>query len=134
MTSVIEAQQQSKLKRDTRIYWITTIIATAMIVVPAFFYFSSQYLIDTMRNRLGFPDYFRVELAVGKYIGALVMLIPAVPKMFKEWVYVAFGITLLSGALAHGIADGIGKGSAPLVPFVILCVSYYYFRKLNYSK
>jgi hypothetical protein len=134
MTTVIESHQESKSKKDKRIYWITTITATAMIVIPAFFYFNNQYLINTMRYRLGFPDYFRVELAIGKYIGALIMLIPAVPKMFKEWVYVAFGITLLSGSLAHGIVDGIGKGSAPLVVFAILCVSYYYFRKLNFTK
>lgn len=122
------------LKRDRRIYWITTIISTAMVVVPAFFYFTNDYLINVMRNRLGFPDYFRVELAIGKYIGALIMLIPAVPKMFKEWVYVAFGITLLSGSLAHGIVDGFAKGAAPLIPFAILCVSYYYFKKLNFEK
>jgi|SRR5690606_33437247 len=121
------------MKKDKIIYWTTTAVATAMIVIPAFFYFTNQYMIAATRN-LGFPDYFRIELAIGKYIGAFIMLVPTVPKIFKEWVYVAFGITLLSGSLAHTIVDGWGKGVAPLVPFAILCVSYYYFRKLNYEK
>lgn len=117
------------MKTDRIIYWATTIIATAMVVVPAFFYFS-PYMITAIRS-LGFPDYFRIELAIGKFIGALIICIPVVPKMFKEWVYVAFGITLLSGSLAHAVVDGWVKGAAPLIPFAILCVSYYYFRKLN---
>jgi hypothetical protein len=54
--------------------------------------------------------------------------------MFKEWAYVAFGILLLSASLAHWLADGVAKGIAPLIPFAILCVSYYYFRKINYAK
>lgn len=128
----METTIKSGPKRDIRIYWATTIVAMLMTVGPALLYFSNEYLIDAMRNRLGFPDYFRVELAIGKYIGALALLIPRVPKMIKEWAYVAFGITLLSGAIAHGIVDGFAAGASPLVPFAILSVSYYYFRKLNY--
>ncbi|OCA69089.1 hypothetical protein BBI01_17915 [Chryseobacterium artocarpi] len=121
------------LKKEKRIYWITTIIAMIMTVGPALLYFTNDYLIETMRNRLGFPDYFRVELAIGKYLGAIALLVPAIPKMFKEWAYVAFGIVLISGSIAHGLIDGFAAGISPLVPFAILSVSYYYFRKLNYA-
>jgi hypothetical protein len=72
-------------------------------------------------------------LGIGKILGAVIILIPAVPKLFKEWVYVAFGVTLISGSLAHGIVDGWRKSLAPLIVFAILCVSYYYFRKINYA-
>ncbi len=121
------------MKREKNVYWTTTIIATAMTVTPAFFYFTNAFFITAI-HRLGFPDYFRYELAVGKIIGAFLMLVPSIPKMFKEWTYVAFGITLLSGSLAHGVLDGFAKGILPLIPFAFLCVSYYYFRKLNYEK
>ncbi len=127
------ALETPNLKKDKRMYRVTTIIVTIMTAGPALFYFNNKYLIDSI-HRLGFPDYFRIELAIGKIIGALIMFIPAVPNLFKEWVYAAFGITLLSGALAHGLVDGPAKGFAPLVPFAILCVSYYYFRKVNYAK
>jgi len=33
---------------------------------------------------LGFPDYFRIELAFAKTIGALVLIIPKIPIRIKE--------------------------------------------------
>lgn len=104
----------------------------ALIVLPSYFA-PREYLVESIR-RMGFPDYFGLELDICKIIGAITILIPAIPTIFKEWAYVAFGILLLSASLGHWIADGAAKGMAPLVPFAILCVSYHYFRKLNYVK
>lgn len=103
-----------------------------LIVLPAYFA-PREYLEDTIR-RMELPSYFGLELEILRIIGALVLLIPAIPAMFKEWSYVGFGILLLSASLAHFLIDGWAKGLAPLVPFAILAVSYYYFRKLNYAK
>ena len=121
------------MTKDKKIYWVTTILATVMIVTPALFYFN-EYMINSMENKMGFPAFFRVELAIGKYIGALIMLIPSIPRMIKEWVYVAFGITLISGGIAHFIFDGIGLGLVPAIPFLVLCISYYYFKRVYYEK
>jgi len=43
-------------------------------------------------TRLGFTDYFRVELAWAKLLGAVLLLAP-VPARLKEWAYAAFAIT-----------------------------------------
>lgn len=120
------------MTKEKKIYWAITIIAMTLIVLPSYFA-PKEYLIDTMR-RLQFPDYFRIELDILKVVGAILILVPAIPTMFKEWSYVGFGILLLSASLAHWIADGAAKGIAPLVPFALLSVSYYYFRKLHYGK
>lgn len=120
------------MQKGKRIYWMTTIIGMALIVLPSYFV-PREYLLEST-HRLGFPDYFIIELDVCKIIGAIVILIPAIPAMFKEWAYVAFGILLLSASLAHWLVDGVAKGVAPLIPFAILCASYYYFRKQNYAK
>lgn len=120
------------MNKDKKIYWIITIIAMVLIVLPSYFA-PREYLIESIR-RLNFPDYFNIELDILKIIGAVVILIPAIPSMFKEWSYVGFGILLLSASLAHWLVDGTAKGIAPLVPFAVLSVSYYYFRKLNYAK
>jgi len=120
------------MNKDKRTYWTVTIIAMALIVLPSYFA-PREYLIETIR-RMGFPGYFGLELDILKIVGAVVILIPAIPTMFKEWSYVGFGILLLSASLAHWLVDGPAKGIAPLVPFAILSVSYYYFRKLNYAK
>lgn len=117
------------MQKETRVYWIITVIAMALIVLPSYFA-PKAYLIETM-HRLSFPSYFNLELDICKIVGALIILIPFIPGMFKEWAYVAFGILLLSASLAHWRVDGPAKGIAPLVPFAILCVSYYYFRKIN---
>jgi len=115
------------MQKEKKIYWIITIIAMALIVLPSYFA-PRAYLIEAI-HRLGFPAYFNLELDICKIVGAVIILIPAIPGMFKEWAYVAFGILLLSASLGHWLADGAAKGIAPLVPFAILCVSYYYFRK-----
>lgn len=120
------------MQKEKRIYWIVTVIAMALIVLPSYFA-PREYLIETI-HRMEFPSYFGLELDILKIVGAVIILIPAIPSMFKEWAYAGFGILLLSASLAHWIADGPVKGIAPLIPFAILCVSYYYFRKLNYAK
>lgn len=119
------------MQKQKRRYWIITTIAMALIVLPSYFA-PREYLAEAIR-RMGFPEYFGLELDICKIIGAVIILIPAIPGMFKEWAYVGFGILLLSASLGHWRADGPAKGIAPLVPFAILCVSYYYFRKLNYN-
>ena len=127
-----QSKKLKKMTKDRKIYWTVTIIAMAIIVLPSYFA-PREYLIETLR-RMEFPPYFGLELDILKIVGALIILIPAIPAMFKEWSYVGFGILLLSASLAHWLVDGMGKGMAPLVPFAILSVSYYYFRKLYYLK
>lgn len=120
------------MPKAPKAYWILTAIAMALIVLPSYFA-PREYLEETIR-RMQFPSYFGLELDILKIIGALLILIPLIPTMLKEWAYVGFGILLLSASLAHFIADGWIKGIAPLVPFAILAASYYYFRKLAYTK
>ena len=119
------------MSKDRKIYWTVTVIAMAFIVLPSYFA-PREYLNETIR-RMEFPGYFGLELDILKVVGAVVILIPAIPAMVKEWSYVGFGILLLSASLAHWLVDGVVKGVAPLVPFAVLSVSYYYFRKLNYA-
>jgi hypothetical protein len=120
------------MNKDKKIYWTVTIIAIAIMVLPSYFA-PREYLVETLR-RMEFPSYFGLELDILKIVGAVIILIPAIPTMLKEWSYVGFGILLLSASLAHWLVDGMAKGVAPLVPFTVLSVSYYYFRKLNYVK
>lgn len=120
------------MQREKRIYWITTIIALSFIVLPSYFA-PREYLIEAI-HRMQFPGYFGLELDILKIVGAVIILVPFIPVMFKEWSYVGFGILLLSASLAHWLVDGPAKGIAPLIPFAILCSSYYYFRRLNYAK
>lgn len=131
MTKQIDFSQNPD-KKAKRIYWIITTLTMALIILPSYFA-PRAYLIQTTKN-LQFPDYFPLELDILKMVGAITILVPTIPTMLKEWAYVGFGILLLSASLAHGMVDGFLKGFAPLIPFALLTVSYYYFRRLNYEK
>lgn len=121
------------MKTIKTIYWISTILAMATGAVSGYFYFSSPMMIGVF-NHLGFPDYFRIELGVLKVIGSLVILFPGAPSRIKEWAYFGFGITFLSGSLAHAAVDGIAKSFFPLIPFVFLITSYFYYHKLSKNR
>jgi len=60
-----------------------------------------------------------------------VLLIPAFSARLKEWAYAGFGITFISGIIAHGIVDGPALAIAPVIPLVFLSISYLYFHKLT---
>lgn len=94
------------------------------------FYFAHPFFVEAFKQ-LGFPAYFRIELAIAKILGMVALLVPTVPRIIKEWAYVGFAITFISGSMAHGLIDGFGKGTAPLISLTALVVSYYYFRKLK---
>jgi hypothetical protein len=118
------------MKKIKTIYWISTVLAMLTGATTAFMYFTSPQFIEGYRH-LGFPDYFRIELGVFKIVGLLILLIPSIPARIKEWAYVGFGITFLSGFIAHGIVDGPSLAIAPLIPLTFLIVSYVYFQRLQ---
>jgi hypothetical protein len=118
------------VKKTKLIYWITTALAMLTGASSAFMYFTSPKFIEGYRH-LGFPDYFRIELGIAKIVGIFIILLPFIPARIKEWAYVGFGITFISGIIAHSIVDGPGLGFVPMVPLVFLVISYIYFHKLR---
>jgi hypothetical protein len=116
------------MKKQKTIYWVSTILAMLTGASTAFMYFTSPKFIEGYRH-LGFPDFFRIELGIAKIIGMFIIIIPMAPVRIKEWAYVGFGITFISGFIAHTVVDGIQIGLIPLLPLIFLVVSYIYFHK-----
>ena len=60
---------------------------------------------DTVRSDgvrdLGFPDFFRIQLAFLKLVAIPILLLPVVPVQFKEWAYAGVGLYLLTAIIAH---------------------------------
>jgi putative oxidoreductase len=52
-------------------------------------------------RKLGFPDYFRIELVTAKLIGATTLLLPFSPVRTRDWVYTGFLISMVSALIAH---------------------------------
>ena len=119
------------MKRNKIIYWVTTGIVGAMMLFSAYSYFTNPQVSEGFHH-LGFPDYFRVELAFAKIFGALILLVPMVPARIKEWAYAGFGITFISAAIAHiNSNDATSMIITPIVVLVILIISNVYFHKQN---
>jgi DoxX-like family len=118
------------MKKDKIIYWATTGIIAFMMTFSAYSYFAVPDVMVKFKES-GFPDYFRVELGVAKFLGAVALILPIVPRSLKFAAYVGFAIVFISAAITH-VAIGDTVGSVfPLIFLGILAVSYLYYNKLN---
>jgi hypothetical protein len=82
-------------------------------------------------THLGFPAYFRVELAWAKLFGVVLLLTP-VPARLKEWAYAGFAINLSSAVLAHlAVGDGLESWSWAAGTGVLWTFSYLFWRFLQ---
>ncbi|MDW7694805.1 DoxX family protein [Flammeovirgaceae bacterium SG7u.111] len=115
------------------IYWASTSLLSIMMLWSAFTYIFSQATIEGVRE-LGFPDFFRIELAVLKIIGVIVLLLPNIPTQMKEWAYAGFGLFLITAFVAHiAHKDSIGISLILIFFFALLIVSNIYMHKLNFN-
>jgi hypothetical protein len=118
------------MKKFKIAYWATTAIISLMMAFSAFSYLSSPDMVKAFQF-LGFPSYFRVELATAKFIGVLILLIPAIPARVKEWAYAGFGIVFISAVVAHISSGDNGGAIAPIVAMIILSISYITYHRLK---
>ena len=119
------------MKKNTIIYWISTGLLSVMMLFSAYNYITNPQMLEAFKH-LGFPDYFRQELAVAKVIGAIVQILPQVPIKIKDWAYAGFGITFISAAVAHfSLGDPASVAAAPIVFLVVLVVSYVFLHRKN---
>jgi hypothetical protein len=109
-------------------YWI----ATALLCLQMTFTAYAQLQIPDVAAafaHMGFPDYFRVELAWAKLVGVAVLLLP-VPGRLKEWAYAGFAFTLASALIAHfAVGDGPDAWGWAAGTSVLWGLSYYFWRR-----
>lgn len=122
------------MKRNNIIYWIATSILSLMMIFSAYQYFTNAEIKGAFVH-LGFPDYFRTELAIAKILGALILILPMIPLRIKEWAYAGFGITFISAAIAHySSGDPVSAVITPLVFLAVLIVSNVFLHKVNTAR
>ena len=111
-------------------YWITTAIVGLMMTYSAYAYLTQPTVAEGFHH-LGYPDYFRVELAVAKLIGVILLLAPLKARI-KEWVYAGFTFTFISAFIAHtALGDAAAHWSAPVIFLVLLAISYITYHKMS---
>jgi len=111
-------------------YWVTTALVALMMVYSAYAYFTNP-LISQGFQHLGYPDYFRVELAIAKLIGVVLLLAP-VGLRLKEWTYAGFTFTFISAAIAHKVSGD--PFFMPVIFLAVLAVSYIMYHKIRKPK
>lgn len=82
------------------LYWISTSLLCILLALSAGSYVLHDATIRGVGD-LGFPDYFRIQLAVLKLIAIPVLLVPAVPDFMKQWAYAGVALFLLTAMVAH---------------------------------
>jgi DoxX-like family len=111
-------------------FWIATALFCLQIGFTAYAQLRLSQVAEAFTH-LGFPDYFRVELAWAKLLGVLLLLAP-VPARLKEWAYAGFAITLCSALIAHlSVGDGPEAWGFAAGTGVLWGLSYFLWRRLD---
>ena len=111
-------------------FWTVTALFCLQIGFTAYAQLSLPQVAEAF-TQLGFPDYFRVELAWAKLLGVVLLLAP-VPARLKEWAYAGFAITLGSALIAHfAVGDGPEAWGFAAATGVLWGLSYLFWRRLE---
>ena len=109
-------------------FWTVTGLFCLQIGFTAYAQLSLPQVAEAFAH-LGFPDYFRVELALAKLFGVVLLLAP-VPARLKEWAYAGFAITLGSALIAHlSVGDGPNAWGWAAGTGVLWGLSYFLWRR-----
>lgn len=111
-------------------FWIVTALFCLQVGFTAYAQLRLPQVAEAFTH-LGFPAYFRVELALAKLLGVVLLLAP-VPARLKEWAYAGFAITLVSALIAHfSVGDGPEAWGFAAATSVLWALSYFFWRRLQ---
>lgn len=123
----------TRSKAETIAYWFVTVLFCCQISFTAYAQLRLPQVAQAFTH-LGFPSYFRVELAWAKFLGVALLLAP-VPARLKEWAYAGFAITLASALVAHlAVGDGPEAWGWSAGTGVLWALSYFLWRRQNGSR
>ena len=116
-------------KAQTIAYWLATAVLGLQLSFTAYAQLALPQVAEAFTH-LGFPDYFRVELAWAKLLGVALLLAPVQARL-KEWAYAGFAITLGSALIAHfAVGDGPDAWGFAAATSVLWGLSYFFWRRL----
>lgn len=111
------------MKVATISYWVTTGLLSLAMLFSAYAYLAQPAMKQAFEH-LGYPAYFREELAVAKVLGVLLLLAPVGPRP-KEWAYAGFAFTFVAAFLGHtAVGDPLAERLGPLIMLALLAASY----------
>jgi len=103
-------------------YYTTTALISIAMAFSTYAYLTRPELKEAFQH-LGFPGYFRVELAWAKLLAAIALWIPV--RLIRESAYVGLSISFISAFIAHiAVHDSIGHTLYPVFVLGVLVTSY----------
>jgi putative oxidoreductase len=128
---VLIIQKMEQIKQNKSLYGISKGFIIFFMLFSAWFSFTHA----SDLRKLGFPDYFRIELVTAKIIGAIVLLLPFTPLRVKDWVYTGFLIAMISALIAHICSsDPLSKIIFVLVDLTLVFLSMRYVSTIDMSQ
>ena len=109
------------------VYWITTGLFSLWMGLNAYAYLFSDEA-KRICAHFGFPDYFRIELAIAKIIGIIILLLPIMKFRVKEWAYAGFFFAMTGAIFSHIAAGNAVKEIFPALLLLVLTLISWYFR------
>lgn len=117
------------MKATKIIYYATTGLISFAMLFSTYAYLTNSQLKWAFEH-LGFPDYFRIELAIAKFFAAIAIWLPF--RLAKDVSYIGLAISFVSAILAHiVVGDNAFHTIAPIVVLAILVASYLSYHKLS---
>lgn len=116
-------------KRNLIIYRIVTGLFSLMILAGAAAYFFQYEMVAEMFASLGVPTAVIYPLAVAKILGIIAIWFIKNP-IIKNLAYLGFALDFILAIIAH-LNAGDGNAISPVIPLVLLTISYWYYRKIR---
>ena len=104
------------------LFWASTGLVAAASALAAFSYLTAAPEAVAGFTHVGYPQQLRVLLGIAKPLGAIVLLLPGLPKL-KEWAYAGFTFAWSAAFVAHYLAGDGPMAFSPVVLLVLLALS-----------
>ncbi|MEM6633589.1 MAG: DoxX family protein [Bacteroidota bacterium] len=110
------------MKRIKWIYYISTGLLTALMLMSAGMYFFNYGEVSTSFTGLGYPSFIIYPLAVAKVLG-IIAIWAKESRTLTEWAYAGFFFDAVLAAQAHIMAND-GNAAGAIIAIVLVLVSY----------
>ena len=118
------------MKKDTIIFWITTGLFSAFMILSSVpNVLSTPESVEMLSKQMGYPIYIIPFLGVAKLLGVAAILIPGFPRI-KEWAYAGLAFDLIGASYSILVSLPFDPGFfGMIVPFGFGTASYIYHHK-----
>jgi len=113
-------------KRDRITFWIATAwLCLGMLSTGIVQILKTKEEVDLFTH-LGYPVYFLTLLAICKFLGVIVVLLPKA-ALLKEWAYAGFFFAMAGAFVSHiELGDSLSKTLPPVLLLVLTVISWYF--------